>query len=185
MDHTYSVVDDTYITSLMSDDDYEDYNDASDSEKKTMINKAYSTAGYNKGDVVDKDGEKISGLNTAEGIKRALQAEGNITQEQGTIYDNKTREATIAAYKAVNPKPTGDQKTFEHNGRTYKNPVYIGPGSKKPASNNSGSAASTTTQKQGLNSIDQSKITESEKKKLMALKPGEKIIIQGVEIIKK
>ena len=148
LDHTYSVVDDTYITSLMSDDDYEDYNDASDSEKKTMINKAYSTAGYNKGDVVDKDGEKISGLNTAEGIKRALQAEGNITQEQGTIYDNKTREATIAAYKAVNPKPTGDQKTFEHNGRTYKNPVYIGPGSKKPASNNSGSAASTTTQKE-------------------------------------
>tara|TARA_R110000772_G_scaffold43199_1_gene99693 strand:- start:2106 stop:3884 length:1779 start_codon:yes stop_codon:yes gene_type:complete len=148
LDHTYSVVDDTYITSLMSDDDYEDYNDASDSEKKTMINKAYSTAGYNKGDVVDKDGEKISGLNTAEGIKRALQAEGEITQEQGTIYDNKTREATIAAYKAVNPKPTGDQKTFEHNGRTYKNPVYIGPGSKKPASNNSGSAASTTTQKE-------------------------------------
>ena len=148
LDHTYSVVDDTYITSLMSDDDYEDYNDASDSEKKTMINKAYSTAGYNKGDVVDKDGEKISGLNTAEGIKRALQAEGNITQEQGTIYDNKTRQATIAAYKAVNPKPTGDQKTFEHNGRTYKNPVYIGPGSKKPASNNSGSAASTTTQKE-------------------------------------
>jgi len=148
LDHTYSVVDDTYITSLMSDDDYEDYNDASDSEKKTMINKAYSTAGYNKGDVIDKDGEKISGLNTAEGIKRALQAEGNITQEQGTIYDNKTRQATIAAYKAVNPKPTGDQKTFEHNGRTYKNPVYIGPGSKKPASNNSGSAASTTTQKE-------------------------------------
>ncbi len=39
-------------------------------------------------------------------------------------------------------------------------------------------------QKQGLASIDQSKITEAEKKKLMSLKPGEEITIQGVKIRK-
>jgi hypothetical protein len=171
LDHTYSVVDDSYITSLMSDDDYEDYNDASDSEKKTMINKAYSTAGYNKGDVVDKDGEKISGLNTAEGIKRALQAEGKITKEQGTIYDNKTREATISAYKAVNPKPTGDQKTFEHNGRTYKNPVYIGPGSKKPASNN-------IPKEQGGGSVSEIEVKEA--KDVEKLNEGDVVVYNGV-----
>jgi len=188
LQHTYSVIDDTYITSLMGDEDYDDYKDANDSEKLKMINKAYESSGYKKGDVVNKSGEKISGLNTSEGIKRALQAEGKITKEQGAIYDEKTREATIAAYKSVNPKPTGDQKTFKHNGRTYKNPVYIGPGSQKPESNEipkEQGGGSVSNAKPTKSDIDQSKITDAEKKKLNSLKPGEKIIIQGVEITKK
>ena len=42
----------------------------------------------------------------------------------------------------------------------------------------------TTPQKQGLAGIDQSKITDAEKKKLMSLKPGEEMTIQGVRIRK-
>lgn len=135
MDNTYSVVDDTYITGLMSDEDYDDYIDANDSEKLKMINKAYESSGYKKDDVVDKKGEKISGLNTAEGVRSALADEGGINLDQQAVYSQKRSQAAVAAYKSVNPKPTGDQKTFKHNGRTYPNPIYIGPGSNETGSN--------------------------------------------------
>ena len=194
---TYSVVDEGYVVDMMNEDDFDKYNDLDTKEEKTKFaNKLAKDNKITIGSIIDEQGDTIPGTNTAEGIRAALADEGGINLDQQTIYAGRRNEAAIAAYKSVNPKPTGDQKTFKHNGRTYKNPIYIGPGSQKqssgksinsvaPPSQGGGSVSGTTTQKQNLNSIDQSKITDAEKKKLMSLKPGEKIIIQGVEIIKK
>ena len=157
---TYSVIDENYIVDVMSEEDFDKYNDLDTKEEKTKF--ANKLAKDNKlaiGSIIDEQGDVIPGTSTAEGIRAALADEGGINLDQQTIYAGRRDEAAVAAYKSVNPKPTGDQKTFKHNGRTYKNPVYIGPGSKKqssskninsvaPPSQGGGSVSGTTTQKE-------------------------------------
>ncbi len=133
---TYSVIDETYIVGIMDDDKFDEYNDLDTKEEKTKF--ASELAKNNNlviGSIIDEQGDVIPGTSTAEGIRAALAGEGGINLDQQTIYSQKRSQAAVAAYKSVNPKPTGDQETFKYNGRTYKNPVYIGAGSKKPASN--------------------------------------------------
>ena len=152
---TYSVIDEEYVLSMMSDEKNEEYEDIKTKEEKSKFLK--DIADKNKmpiGSVIDEQGDVIPGTSTSEGIKAALADEGGINLDQQTIYASRRNEAAVAAYKAVNPKPTGDQKTFKHNGRTYLNPIYIGPGSQKPESNKipkeqgGGSVSGTTTQKE-------------------------------------
>jgi hypothetical protein len=188
------VVDEGYVVDMMNEEDFDKYNDLDTKEEKTKF--ANKLAKDNKiviGSIIDEQGDTIPGTNTAEGIRAALADEGGITLDQQTIYAGRRNEAAVAAYKSVNPKPTGDQKTFKYNGRTYPNPIYIGPGSQNQSSNKNINSVAPRSQGGGSVSgakptkgdIDQSKITDAEKKKLNSLKPGEKIIIQGVEIIKK
>lgn len=135
---TYSVIDENYIVDIMSEDDLEKYDDLDTKEQKTKF--ANKLAKDNKlaiGSIIDEQGDIIPNTNTAKGIRAALSDEGGINLDQQTIYSQRRDEAAVAAYKSVNPKPTGDQKTFEYNGRTYQNPIYIGVGSQKTKSNNS------------------------------------------------
>ena len=157
---TYSVVDEGYVVDMMNEEDFDKYNDLDTKEEKTKF--ANKLAKDNKiviGSIIDEQGDTIPGTNTAEGIRAALADEGGITLDQQTIYAGRRNEAAVAAYKSVNPKPTGDQKTFKYNGRTYPNPIYIGPGSQNQSSNKNinsvaprsqggGSVSGTTTQKE-------------------------------------
>ena len=143
---TYSVIDEGYIVDMMEEDDFDKYNDLDTKEEKTKF--ANKLAKDNKiaiGSIVDEQGDVIPGTSTAAGIRAALADEGGINLDQQTIYASRRNQAAVAAYKAVNPKPTGDQKTFKHNGRTYLNPIYIGPGSTQASQNTNTTA---TTQKE-------------------------------------
>ena len=169
---TYSVIDENYVVDIMSEDDLDDYNDLDTKEEKTKFaNKLAKDNNVVIGSVIDEQGDVIPGTNTAEGIRAALSDEGGISLDQQTIYSSRRNEAAVAAYKSINPKPTGDQKTFKYNGRTYKNPIYIGPGSKKPASNN-------IPKEQGGGSV--SEIEVKEVKDVEKLNEGDTVVYNGV-----
>jgi len=173
---TYSVIDETYIVGIMDDDKFDEYNDLDTKEEKTKF--ASELAKNNElviGSIIDEQGDVIPGTNTAEGIRAALADEGSINLDQQTIYAGRRNEAAVAAYKSVNPKPTGDQKTFKHNGRTYPNPIYIGPGSQKPKSGNSVNSAAPRGQGGGsISEIEVKKAEDVEK-----LNEGDTVVYNG------
>jgi len=162
---TYAVIDEAYVVDLMGDEDLEKYEDLKTKEEKTKF--AEKLAKDNKiaiGSIVDEQGDIVPNTNTTEGIRAALSDEGGISLDQQTIYSKKRDEAAVAAYKAVNPKPTGDQRTFKYNGRTYLNPIYIGPGSQKPDST-TGSINSVVPREQGGGTVGDSSQTQNNKRK--------------------
>lgn len=161
---TYTVIDEAYVIDMMTDEKGEEYDDLKTKEEKSKFLK--ELADKNKmpiGSVVDEQGDIVPNTNTTEGIRAALSDEGGISLDQQTIYSKKRDEAAVAAYKAVNPKPTGDQKTFKYNGRTYLNPIYIGPDSKKP-DDTSGSINSVAPREQGGGTIGDTS-TQNNKRK--------------------
>jgi len=139
---TYTVIDEVYLVENLSDERREEYDDLKTPEEKTkFITKLGKENKQPIGSVVDEQGDIIPGTSTAKGIRAALASEGGINLDQQTIYGSRRNQAAVAAYKAVNPKPTGDQKTFKHNGRTYPNPIYIGPGSQQASKSTNTTAA--------------------------------------------
>jgi len=122
---TYSVIDESYIVDIMSEDDFDKYNDLDTKEEKTKF--ANKLAKDNKlaiGSVIDEQGDVIPGTSTAEGIRAALADEGGIDLDQQTIYSRRRDEAANKAYQSKEPKPTNKEEYFEYNGRTYSNPNY-------------------------------------------------------------
>ena len=122
---TYSVIDESYIVDIMSEDDFDKYNDLDTKEEKTKF--ANKLAKDNKlaiGSIIDEQGDVIPGTSTAEGIRAALADEGGIDLDQQTIYSRRRDEAANKAYQSKEPKPTNKEEYFEYNGRTYSNPNY-------------------------------------------------------------
>jgi hypothetical protein len=131
---TYSVIDENYIVDVMSEEDFDKYNDLDTKEEKTKF--ANKLAKDNKlaiGSIIDEQGDVIPGTSTAEGIRAALADEGGINLDQQTIYSQKRSQAAEQAYKSVDPKPSSDQQFFNYKGRRYLNPDYQGVNASSPS----------------------------------------------------
>lgn len=131
---TYSVVDESYIVDIMSEDDFDKYNDLDTKEEKTKF--ANKLAKDNKlaiGSIIDEQGDVIPGTSTAQGIRAALADEGGINLDQQTIYSQRRSQAAEQAYKSVDPKPSSDQQFFNYKGRRYLNPDYQGVNANSPS----------------------------------------------------
>ncbi len=131
---TYSVVDEGYVVDMMSEDDFDKYNDLDTKEEKTKFaNKLAKDNKITIGSIIDEQGDTIPGTNTAEGIRAALADEGGINLDQQTIYSQRRSQAAEQAYKSVDPKPSSDQQFFNYKGRRYLNPDYQGVNANAPS----------------------------------------------------
>lgn len=134
IDGTYTVVDDMYIVDSLDDDTYDKYSKADADEKAKIIDAAAKKLKMKPGEtIIDEDGNVVSGLNTASGIKKALTKVHGISAEDQRIFDTRIteRERRVKAeaqqaYDAIEEKPPANKEYFEYEGKRYKNPTYTG-----------------------------------------------------------
>jgi hypothetical protein len=133
IDGTYTVVDDQYVIDQMDDELYDKYAEADEAEKEKILKSAAGKIKVTIGEtIVDEDGNTVSGLNSASGIKKALTKVHGISAEDQKIFDTRIseRERRIKAeaqkaYDALEEKPAEDKEYFEYEGKRYKNPNWV------------------------------------------------------------
>ena len=129
MDHEYEVVDLDYIESTLSDEEIEEYDKLEkEHEKRNYLRRILKDSSLNAGDIVNEEGDVIKGLDTQEGIEKALATEGKFSLDDQTLRSSKASKAAQEAYDSLpdDKKPTEDQRIFIYKGRKYINPNYKG-----------------------------------------------------------
>jgi hypothetical protein len=124
---SYTVVDDRYILSQLEDEEVESYDALNtEREKRAFIKKAREDQDLPENSIVNKDGDVLTNINSVDGVRAALSREGKINIDTQEIEGDTVDSAAIEAYRSLpkEKRPPETQRTFEHNGKVYVNPVF-------------------------------------------------------------
>jgi len=124
----YTAVDKDYILNSLDEEPLEEYNNLdTDAERDKFIKQASIQYKLPLGSVVDSKGNIIPGLNTPEGVRKALAAEGGYNLNQSAIQESKysqVHKKALEDYKKEYGELPKDKKTITWKGKKYSNPRY-------------------------------------------------------------